>query len=415
MSGKSELRIFDGQLPQVVVDNANFVDINPSTSLSESGSTIEFVINASESEYLDLNDSLLYLLLKVTTADGKALADNALPTPTNYFMNALFSDVTLSFNNQVIEGGNHLYSYKSTIESIFCFSKESKRIQLAPMGYHETEGERKKWLAGSRPLELSGALRLDFLNQPKYLIPGVGVNIKLTRSENKFPLIHGAGDPQIKIMQAKLYVRRVKVNPSVALAHVTGLQTRNALYPYNRGQVISYSVPAGAMSHFKDHLFSTSLLPKFVVVGMVSSSAFNGSELEANPFFFEHFGVNSVGLFRDGQSIPYRELYQPNFEKNLYTCDYVKSIIQCPQHLNTNLSNGITMKAFADAGYTFFTFNLTPDFDYTQCQMPKDGNLRLELKFSKALAKAINVIVYATFDHELQITKDREIVQPNAH
>ena len=42
--------------------------------------------------------------------------------------------------------------------------------------------------------------------------------------------------------------------------------------------------------------------------------------------------------------------------------------------------------------------------------MPRDGNLRLEIKFAEPLAKAINVLIYATFDSELQITKNREIV-----
>ena len=203
----------------------------------------------------------------------------------------------------------------------------------------------------------------------------------------------------------------MRVAPAVSLAHNKGLaNSKNATYFYNRGQMISYSIAQGSLSHFNDNLFSTKLLPKFLVVGFVKASAYNGSELEADPFNFEHFNVSSVGLFRDGQSLPYRELYEPNFKEGLYTREYVKSIVHCTQHLNTNLSNGIDLEKFANGGYTFFTFNLTPDFDYNQRQSPHDGNLRLEVKFAEPLAKAINVLIYATFDSELQITKDREIV-----
>ena len=411
MSGKSELRIFDGDMPQVVVESASFVDINPQTSLSENANTIEFFINGSEVEYLDLNDTLLYLRLKVTAADGKPIAATSNITPSNYLMNALFSDVTLQLNDVVIEGGNQLYAYKSTIESIFGFSNATKKIQLRPIGFNDDEVERKAWLKESRTMELMGALRLDFLNQPKYLVPGVSVRIKLQRSNNKFALIHGSGNPQIKLLQAKMYVRRVKVNPSVSLAHHLGrAKDKNAIYSYNRGQMISYSIAQGSMSHFNDNLFSTKLLPKFVVVGFVKASAYNGSELESNPFNFEHFNVNSVGLFRDGQSLPYRELYEPNFDEGLYVREYVKSIVHCTQHLNTNLNNGIDLDKFVNGGYTFFTFNLTPDFDYTQRQMPRDGNLRLEVKFAKPLDKAINVLIYATFDTDLQITKTGQII-----
>jgi len=155
MSGKTELRLFDHDLPQLVVDSACFTDINPSTSLSENASAIDFTINASDTDYLDLNDSLLYLRLKVTTSDGKNIAAASLSTPSNFFMNALFSDVMLSLNDTVIEGGNHLYPYKSTIESIFSLNSEAKRIQLLPMGYQDDEVKRKTWILESRTCELA--------------------------------------------------------------------------------------------------------------------------------------------------------------------------------------------------------------------------------------------------------------------
>ena len=110
-------------------------------------------------------------------------------------------------------------------------------------------------------------------------------------------------------------------------------------------------------------MFSTKLLPKFVVVAFVKSVAYTGGELEADPFYFDHFNASSVGLFRDGQSLPYRELYEPNFKEGLCTREYFKSIVHCTQHLNTNLTNGIELEKFRSGGYTFFTFNLTPDFD----------------------------------------------------
>ena len=184
----------------------------------------------------------------------------------------------------------------------------------------------------------------------------------------------------------------MRVSPTVSLAHNKGLSTsKNALYQYNRGQMISYSISQGSLSHFNDNLFSTKLLPKFVVVGFVKAAAYNGTHLDTDPFMFEHFNVCSIGLFRDGQSLPYRELYEPNFKEGLFTREYVKSIIHCTQHLNTNLTNGIDMERFSDGGYTFFTFNLTPDFDYNQIQPPHDGNLRLEIKFAEPVDKAINV------------------------
>lgn len=416
MSGKSELRIFDDVLPQVVVDHGYFVDIQPSTGFNENSTNLEFNIRASDTEYLDLNDTLLYIKLKVMGANNTNLAAAAAVLPANYFMNALFKDITLSLNDTIIEGGNHMYSYKSTIESIFNFTRETKQLQLECMGYNETADERKKWIATSKVCELMGALRLDFFNQPKYLLPGINVRLSLTRSNDKFALQGGGtSNPTINIMEAKMYVRRVRVNPDVVKGHELGLVKKNAIYPYTRGQTITYTIPQGSHSHFHNNLFSSSLLPKFVVVGFVKSTAFNGDGLDDSPFKFEDFKVLSIGLFRDGQSLPYRDLYNPNFKDALCVKAYMKSIIHNTQHLNTNFNNGISYEQFCNGTYALFTFNLTPDFDMTQTQYPRDGNLSLEIKFKSALAASINVIVYGTFDTQIQITKDRKIIGSHVH
>jgi len=75
MSGKSELDIFSTLPPQLVVDSAVFSDIYPSTGLESSSTTIEFVVQGSPNEYLDLNDTLLYLQLKFVKTDHTNLAN----------------------------------------------------------------------------------------------------------------------------------------------------------------------------------------------------------------------------------------------------------------------------------------------------------------------------------------------------
>ena len=415
MSGKTELLLFDDLAPQVVVENGIFVNVPPAHSIAESGTTISFHIHGSEGDYLDLNDSLLYVKFQVLTSDKKQLAATATLAAVNYTLNALFSDITVYLNDTIIEGGAQLYPYKSTIENIFGFNRQTRKLQLAPMGYDADRDNRKAWIARSADKELVGALRIDFFNQPKYLLPNVDVRVVLTKSKAKFALCGGGGgNPRLVISEAKLYIRRVRVNTSVSTAHELSLEKKNAIYPYTRGQVISYSIAAGSLSHFRDNVFSSSLLPKFVIVGFVKASAFNGDNVDDEPFHFQHFNVSSIALYRDGLSLPYREPYEPDFAHDLFTKDYMKSIIHNPQHLNTNLNNGISLKDFKDM-YTLFTFNLTPDFDMTQCQMPKDGNLRLEVKFAQPLPNAINVLVYGTFDTQIEITKDRKVVCSHVH
>jgi hypothetical protein len=417
--GKSELSLFDNVPPQVVVESGLFCDIHPTSSIDKSN-TIEFLINGSEADYLDLNDTLLHLQCKVTDENGDPLATGATPPNVylcDYFMNAMFSDVILSLNNVVVEGGNQLYSYKATLEDILNYNSSTSKVQLVTRGCNPAVADRKAEIAGSRLFEMCGSLRLDFFNQPKYLLNSVDVRIQLQRSKTEFCIMSpnaatvGGVKPRLEINKAILYVRRVEVAPAVKLGHLIGLQDKNAIYPFQKTQLLSYSIPSGSLSYFKDNVFSGTL-PKLVIVAMTSGKAYNGA-YEEEPFTFNHFNINYMALLKDGQSVPYRTVYQPDFANKLYAREFLTSIVQNLQHLNTNVNNGITRDMFAQQGYSLFTFNLTPDYCLEQVQPIKHSNIRLDMRFTKASTTPINVIVYGMFDSELQITKDRQCIVMN--
>ena len=58
---------------------------------------------------------------------------------------------------------------------------------------------------------------------------------------------------KIMLLDTVLYVRRVKVAPAVQLAHQIGLRKQNAIYPYSRTQLISYSISQGSLTFFKEN------------------------------------------------------------------------------------------------------------------------------------------------------------------
>ena len=189
MSGKSELKIFDDHPPQVVVDSAYFEDMHPQGSL-ESDNIIEFYIPASNTDYLDLNDTLLTVQVKVVYKNDKEMkSDDKIPppVPSNFFMYALFSDVTLSLNNTVIEGGESLYPYKACMSALLNLPSDAREFELKALGCGDND-TRQQWIRESYPCQLAGALRLDFFSQPKYLIPGVSVRIKMKKSSEGFVL-----------------------------------------------------------------------------------------------------------------------------------------------------------------------------------------------------------------------------------
>lgn len=406
---KSELCVFEPAAVQVVVEHAMWCDIHPSSTLDKANS-IEFFVNASTTEYLDLNDSVLFVNAKITGKDLRPLP----PTQTtvsysNYLLAALFDDVTVLLNDTKIEGGSRLYGYKSAMQNELKFSNATKVIQLGPAGYERDDAKRLEWVNNGE-IQLMGALNVDFFQtQAKYLLPGVNVRILLNRSKNEFCVNVSGGTlkPQVHITDATLFVRRVRCAPAVLIGHELGLNSKNAIYPYQKTETNTFTISEGSQSHIQENIFRGSM-PKFVIVSMVKGSGYAGSYKE-DPFTFSHFDVTFMGLFRDGQSLPYRTGYTPNFAGKKYVRDYFISIIQNMEHMRRDCNNGITSEEFNTGGRTFFTFNLTPDFSCNQAQVPRDGNLRLDLKFEKSLTESINVIIMGIFDTEIQISKQRNI------
>jgi hypothetical protein len=89
--------------------------------------------------------------------------------------------------------------------------------------------------------------------------------------------------------------------------------------------------------------------------------------------------------------------------------DYM-SIFQSLELWNRDETIPITFDEFK-AGYTIYAFNFAPDLALTDHEQPyRDGNLRMEFKFAKALPNTINVVLMAMFDGRIEVTKSRDIL-----
>ena len=161
MSGKSELLLFSDPAPHSVIKSSIFDKIGPLTTISNHPDAVyDFNIKGSNIQYLDLNESSIVVKLHVHNIQAnlpiqlKATDDAA---GCNFFLNALFKDVSLTLNNRLVEGGNALYCYKATIDQIFNFRESSRDFHLGGAGYG-TRGERVALTARSAEVVLTGTL-----------------------------------------------------------------------------------------------------------------------------------------------------------------------------------------------------------------------------------------------------------------
>ena len=422
----NEIEFFDKFPKQVVLQQAQWNDYHPLNNVSNNDGPIEFSVNGSPDEFIDLNNTMLQLQLKLVNAVNNAdLTDDDQVVCVNNWLHSAFSDVQLAINGTLVEGGDHMYPYKAYLSNLLIFDRGTKETQLQSSGwFQDTHGQmnttantnigykdRKAWMGKSKLVEMCGPLLLDMTQQNKYLLQNTDFTIKLLRSKPDFQVLYTAVANKatnftVVIQKAILHVRRVKALPSIMNEIEQQLNLENASYPLQRTQMLTYTITSGSQSHIKDALFR-GRMPKAVFVGLVGNRNFNGDKI-TNPFDFAHQNVNHMALYKEGESIPFKP-FTPDYTNDLYMREYV-SLLQTLNQYNSSENLNITPAQYKE-GYCIYGFNLAPDLNIAgHAQTLTDGNLRLEVGFSAATTEVLNVVVMGIFDGKVEITKHRNVL-----
>jgi len=238
------------------------------------------------------------------------------------------------------------------------------------------------------------------------MINDVGVKIKLTRSRDDFCLM-GAMVGKVQIVQVSMFVRKVKLMPSVFLAHAKTLERSPAKYPIRHVVCKSFTIPQYYLDVSHEKLFSGQL-PTRIVIGLVDNRAYNGDR-QRNPLNFQHFNLNEIVVYFDGQQQHAVRPVQPDCGHGLYTRAY-NSMFAGPGKLCKDEGLYISREDYS-AGYALYAFDLTADLgeeDYFS--LVRQGSVRLSLKFFSALANTVTAVAYAEFENVIDVDRDMDVV-----
>lgn len=420
---KSELDLFNVPPTNSSIDSSIWSEVSPMASLEGSG-PIEFNVVGNGEEYIDISKTNLYLVVSFdagpedTTDSTNWKTQSALYGPVNNLASSLFKQIEVLLNNESVESSNSKYPYKAYITDLLNYGKEEKETFLqSSLFYKDTAGNmekseenagyvKRKACIKNGLLELNSRIHCDFFNTNLFLIGGVNVKISLTRNDQTFFMMKfndAKYKLNVKITEAILQVRKCKINPQVLIAHNLALEKATAKYPIRRVQMVTYSIPTN-MHNFSTPNITNGVLPVRVVVGMVESSAYNGS-YNSNPFNFQNFDMKEISLSVDGKYTPYSKPINFDFKKEFA----LKGYLTLYEAAGNNGSNDLTKFDYMN-GYTFVVFNLAPDL----CQgenfnLLKSGELVINIKFGTQTTKTIVLIAYMEFDNMIEINSARKV------
>ena len=426
---KSELDLFTRPPVNGDMERGSVQTHFPLATLAH-GTPIEFHVAASPEEYVDLGRTMLHLELAMTKRGGGAMANRQAAVPCQLLLHTLFQQVDVKLNDRLVTPSLNTYPYKAYLETLLSHGDASKGSWLSAEGWFGEANEapelsnpgdgaagegllkRASMVQQSRPFQLRGRPHVDIFQQDRYLVPGVDMHVKFLPSDAAFHLLYDPekdtqGHFKINIRRAELLVRRVRLNPSVALAHAQQLESgKTVKYPLRRGVVTTFAVPLGSQSFVKENLISGQL-PRRAFVAMTTNAAFNGTP-PLNPFNFQHFGLNFLTASIASESFP-SQPYKPDFANGRYV-EVFTDLMRAAGFQDSGRGCSIDYAAFVDGGNVIAGFDFTADMaEGAHVDPIKYGSLRLEGHFGAALTAAVNVIVYAEYDNLIQVDRSRNV------
>lgn len=417
---KSELDLFAARPIQLAVEDSCFVEIHPIASLAEK-SPIEFYISGSGEYYLDLAHTILNLKVKIVKKNGSDLIATDHVAPIPYLLNTIFGECNIYLNGkQVVSQANH--AYRSYLESLLFYSKSAQETLLGAALFNKDSASKHDIVtpastnAGfnsryeacklSKVMDLIGPLHFDLATQPKLLISGVNIRIKLEKNKNEFVLLSAKDEYKFMIQSASLFIRKVKISPSIILAQEKTLESAVLKYPIRRIELKTFALPSGLQSASIPNAF-IGQSPTRLILTLVSNESYNGI-ITKSPFKFHHYDLNYLCIIKGGVMIPAKP-YTPDFQLNEYSRPYLSLFTDLGRYHSSQNVN-ITYSEY-EGGYTFFIFDLTPDFEASNAHasIVKNENLTIDVKFATALPETVSLIVYAEYHNTIEIDKSRSV------
>ncbi|XP_069061958.1 uncharacterized protein F54H12.2-like [Pleurodeles waltl] len=370
--------------------------------------------------YLDLNNTLLHLVCKITKVNSTNIEDDAKVALIAFPIATMFNQVDINMGDRLVMQSDNIYAYRAYIESILNYSREALDTQLsAGLFYKDTEAhfedtaldgsnigfkKRASFAAGSRQFDLLGRIHSDLFFQDKLLINGIDLKIKLNRNKDAFCLIRGdVKQYKLVILSASLFVKRVKVSLSVRLAHAEALLLSNTEYAIETVALKIFNIPARTRLTQQQNLF-LGQLSKLIILEFVDNTAFSGF-YTSNPFNFKHYNINYAALVLECTVIPAKPLTL-SFGTSNFVREYLRLVSITGKHLRD--SGVVVSRERYGAGSTLFAFNLTPDMeDGDHYNLIKNGNLKAEICCTQALATNVNIVVFSVFDSVFHVNHAR--------
>lgn len=423
-----ELAVFDRAVQNIGVKEVRTVEFQPVNDYTNQ-SVIDFSVPSNSACYIDLKKTTLSIRCKVVKADGtdtEAAITKNIVSVINNFLSGMTSRCDLALQDRMMTSSDQTYPYRAYLDNLLYTSVLQKDTTLKTELYYSEAGSKMQlynWIAdanvplkergelfkNSKEVDMTGPLHTDITQSlDRYLLPGVGVKVKLYPSTPEFCLLSADDAPNYKVLitKATLKICYVEVVPEIAIAHSEILKSGTpAIYPYISTEVKKFTMPSGVFSHEICDLFQGKI-PSEMVLGLVAEVSQHGSYTK-NPFYFENAGLNFLQVSVDGKDLSPGPL-RPKYEESWSESNYVEAY-NTLRGLDNVTGEIPVSKSDYHNGYCLYKFHTesTDAADPDNLPLKRTGNLRVSMGFNGKLKLPMTLVVYAKFPAAFKVDASR--------
>jgi hypothetical protein len=435
---------WESHMIQDIVENSYIEVVNPQSGYEgRLGGDLKFYLDGNDT-CIHLGKSYIYFKLKITgsakPATGADLTIKSGQTGdyaktklsvVNGIVHSLFKSCEVRAGDQVITLGDTDYGYVAYMQIAVNTSREAQDTYFSVVGWKKDDAGKFDDLVNNSALEYrrNNFFTLDdgigeFIMKPhtglcfqnKVILPGLPLTFKFTRHNN--PHFYMMSDTKdltnitwnIEILEAKYEVQRYKTTTAFSTQFERMLKEHNLLMTYNDTHIHTCTIPQSVANYSNDALFR-GVPPTRIMIAFVATDNYNGA-LNRNPYSFHHFDIQSLRLLKNGLDYP-----TPPVETNYSTLPH--SFMQAYNRVLMSTSSdysdrvlGLTPLEYSK-GYTFYSFILAPDQESdseTASMTLRPSQIKIEIRFAKALETSVQMIVYSESPTTLNIDFLRRVL-----
>lgn len=253
--------------------------------------------------------------------------------------------------------------------------------------------------------------RVDFCNNPAFLIPGVKLTLTLNK-ENDAKLMMGdnASTWVIQIQTVRLEIEHFEAVPSKMQDITNVLFSNNKATTYNMISKVprQYIVQAGRKEWEMWNVIENNV-PDFLLLGMTTTTSQQGQR-DQSPYNFQTFNLSSAYLKKGTEEILPRVYFN-------HQGDYAEGVEMLHKALGVKASsnNKIINREKFRGGYAIFVWNLNPDGKYQPWKEVSGNNtgaqgVYIHLQFAQNLGANTTITIVGLFENKLMIDGGRNVV-----